>query len=61
MDDCERRGLPAALGPEEDVVEETELNAALLGSRLGTADDDGLQFTSRQVMDYLEMVKLLLG
>ena len=23
MDDCERRGLPAALGPEEDIVEET--------------------------------------
>jgi hypothetical protein len=29
MDDCERRGLPGALGSEEDVVvEETEFDAA---------------------------------
>jgi len=45
MDDCERRGLPAALGAEEVVVvvvvEETEFDAACLGSRFATADDDG--------------------
>lgn len=42
MDDCERRGLPAALGAEEVVVvEETVFDAARLGSRFATADDDG--------------------
>ena len=45
MDDSERRGLPAALGTEEVVVvvvvEETELDAACLGSRFATADGGG--------------------
>lgn len=40
MDDCERRGLPAALGTEEVVVvvvvEETEFDAACLDSRFAT-------------------------
>jgi hypothetical protein len=42
MDDCERRGLSVALGTEEDVVvEETEFDVALLGTRFATADSDG--------------------
>lgn len=45
IDDCERRGLPPALGDEEDVVvvvvEETVFEAARLGSRFATVDDDG--------------------
>jgi hypothetical protein len=42
MDDCERRGLPSALGAEEVVVvEETEFDAAWLGSRFARREDDG--------------------